>query len=84
MNVLKEAGLLPPRINPDNIEKMSIEAGCDVKAEDAHKEILESVNQGIFSLSTQSPSSELKHDHEDKVRSTLYQHRPTNQPVALE
>ena len=43
---------------------MSIEAGCDVKAEDAHKEILESVNQGIFTLSTQSPSSELKHDHE--------------------
>ena len=44
MNVLKEAGLLPPRINPDNLEKISIEAGCDVKAEDAHKEILESVN----------------------------------------
>ena len=36
-----------------------------MKAEDAHKEISELVNTGIFSLSAQSTKSESKRDHED-------------------
>ena len=64
-HLLNREGLLLPRVNPDNIEQLSIETGCDVKAETAYKEILESVNLGTFTLSTQSTSSESKHDHED-------------------
>ena len=50
MNVLNRTGFLLPRVNPNNIEQMSIEAGCDVKADAVYKEILESVNQGTFTL----------------------------------
>ena len=37
MNVLNRTGFLLPRVNPNNIEQMSIEAGCDVKADAVYR-----------------------------------------------